>query len=83
MIVKQAIIGTAKSGAKVRRSLVQTKTLATEAAGENADEVTVNLTLTAPVVRTVMTDTQLKDTVAFIRNGITDALVMQLLNGEV
>jgi len=84
LFVKQTpIFGKTKLGIPIRRSLVQYVVSSVEADGTYDEVCTVNFTLTVPQRRTALTDTQVKDAVAYVRNLITGSFAGQLWNGEV
>jgi hypothetical protein len=88
LLVKQQIIGKTSKGSPIRRVLVQAKAVTLDqpnstSEGPPSEEVTVNLTITAPTVSGLLTAAQKRDAVAFIRNLVTSGVVDQLIRGEV
>lgn len=81
--VKQAILGKNKAGQPIRRSLVQHKIVVPTATAGVTEEVTVNLTITRPTASTVLTGTDVKDAVSFVRNFVTSANIDALGQGQV
>jgi 6,7-dimethyl-8-ribityllumazine synthase len=89
MVIKQRLTGKTKSGVPIRQSLVQYKIVVPTSVVINgntqtiSEEMTVNLTLTAPVAFAILTSTNRKDAVSFIKNFLTPANVDALSQGQV
>lgn len=81
-LVKQSVIGKAKNGIALRRTLIQSKFSGASSVGADPEEVTVNMTITTPVALATLTPTLRKDLVAFVRNFITAANVDKVCQGE-
>lgn len=87
--VKQQLSGKTKTGIPIRRSLIQFRTVVPTSVtiGGNTtsvpEECVVNLTVTAPTQLATLTLTNEKDLVAWLRALTNEAVVVQLLRGEV
>jgi hypothetical protein len=85
--VSQSIIGKTKPSAglpcPIRRSLLSFKHVGIETDGGNVEEITVNITITGPTIRSVVSETDAKNLVAYARSFLTAGVVVQLMNGEV
>lgn len=90
--VKQQVIPAGKKNrVSLRRALVQARCKAPVVTLDfnggshiqGYEEILVNLTLTLPEQLVVLTTSNRNDTVAYIRNAVTTALVSQLHQGQV
>lgn len=87
--IVQRQIGKTKTGVPIRMASVASKFVAPTTVVINGnsvvvpEEVLITFNVKAPAARATLTDTQIKDLVAFIRNFATAANVMKLVNGEV